>query len=1031
MDKGSAKKLIRETFERSFERDRFIYFAKNLLNKIDGSGSTVLKGNHLPDSYKPHIESLEYVGSYEDTEGSGLDVLIVQIKKETSLDRARAMQRNFISWYLNGGRSGVLRDASLVAFVSPSESEWRFSFVKMEYNFVKDKHGKSKVKEEFTPSHRYSFLVGESERSHTAQIQLLPLLENDGENPALAQIENLFNIEVVTKEFFEQYRGLCLDINDALVKLVEKDSKIRTDFEGKNIDTVEFSKILLGQVVFLYFLQKKGWFGVEREKNWGTGPKNFLRQLFKKKIGSYSNFFNDILEPLFYEALAMKRTHDYYEKLDCKIPFLNGGLFDPFKNYDWKNTDILLPNSLFSNGALNDQGDVGTGILDIFDRFNFTVIENEPLEKEVAVDPELLGKVFENLLGIKDHKSKGTYYTPREIVHYMCQESIAHYLEVELNGKVSRQDIEVLIRIRESDLKQALGVVKPGNKSERYSLKLPEAAFQNAKELDDSLARIKVCDPAVGSGAFLVGMMNEIVRIRNNLTISLNGDVDRFSYNFKRHAIYECLHGADIDSGAVEICKLRLWLSLVVDEESGDHIQPLPNLDYKIVTGNSLLGVINDLSEDLKFRKLKDLKDKYFYETNTDEKHRYRKLIGALISSISNEEKGFNFEMCFSEIFSNKNGFDVVISNPPYGAKIKSGELKEIKKNTNDTTNSNSAALFIDLGKNRFVSKTGTLSYIVPKSLLFSKLWFGLMKTLLDGTRNLVDVELAFKRVKLEQVVFVHNEALKSKTYMAKKFLGNCFVRETLISKEAVHFYKAWICDVSKKELELASNLNGQFIYFSDISQTKRGVGLQKIIQPNGDFPIIGGKNIFRYGKSDQKGYLNKAIIRKHSNKFSFMSQPKIISQDLIAHIQNPTPHIKIMSFYDERGNIFGLDTVQNTIITDARFSYEFILGILNSNFISWYTYKFIYCSAIRTMHLDNYYIGKIPIPDLSTKQQKSIIDLVKLILSLTGTDHYQNNLQLKARVNDYERQVNQIVYELYGLTTEGVRIVEYYFKSE
>ena len=167
MDKEPAKKLIRETFERSFAKDRFIYFVKNLLNKIDESGSTVLKGSHLPDSYKPHIESLEYVGSYEDSEGSGLDVLIVQLKKETSLDRARAMQRNFISWYLNGGRSGVLRDASLIAFVSPSENEWRFSFVKMDYKFVEDKHGKSKVKEEFTPSRRYSFLVGENENSHT------------------------------------------------------------------------------------------------------------------------------------------------------------------------------------------------------------------------------------------------------------------------------------------------------------------------------------------------------------------------------------------------------------------------------------------------------------------------------------------------------------------------------------------------------------------------------------------------------------------------------------------------------------------------------------------------------------------------------------------------------------------------------------------------------------------------------------------------------------------------------------------------
>ena len=124
-------------------------------------------------------------------------------------------------------------------------------------------------------------------------------------------------------------------------------------------------------------------------------------------------------------------------------PFLNGGLFDPINNYDWKETDILLPNDLFSNDYLTKEKDKGTGILDIFDRYNFTVKEDEP-EKEVAVDPEMLGKVFENLLEVKDRKSKGTYYTPREIVHYMCQESLMNYLATELDKKVSKKILKRL-----------------------------------------------------------------------------------------------------------------------------------------------------------------------------------------------------------------------------------------------------------------------------------------------------------------------------------------------------------------------------------------------------------------------------------------------------------------------------------------------------------------------------------------------------------------------------------------------------------
>ncbi|GAI39138.1 unnamed protein product, partial [marine sediment metagenome] len=238
---------------------------------------------------------------------------------------------------------------------------------------------------------------------------------------------------------------------ETLDELISKDSKIRSDFKTKNINTVDFSKKLLGQIVFLYFLQKKGWFGVARDADWGTGPKNFLRELFDGKHGKYKNFYNDILEPLFYEALRNDRSYDddYYRLFNCKIPFLNGGLFDPINNYDWVHTDINLPDDLFSNEIITKERDKGTGILDIFDRYNFTVKEDEPLEKEVAVDPEMLGKVFENLLEVKDRKSKGTYYTPREVVHYMCQQSLINYLATEMEEKVSKDDIEKLIKYGE------------------------------------------------------------------------------------------------------------------------------------------------------------------------------------------------------------------------------------------------------------------------------------------------------------------------------------------------------------------------------------------------------------------------------------------------------------------------------------------------------------------------------------------------------------------------------------------------------
>ena len=306
----------------------------------------------------------------------------------------------------------------------------------------------------------------------------------------------------------------------------------------------------MGQVVFIYFLQKKGWLGIEKNdagkfNEWGTGHKDFLKRLYNKDIVSYNNFFNDILEPLFYEALARDRENDkdYYSPFRCKIPFLNGGLFEPLGGYNWTDTDILIDNKIFGK------------IIETFDLYNFTVKEDEPLEKEVAIDPEMLGKVFENLLEVKDRKSKGAYYTPREIVYYMCQQSLINYLETRT------------------------GIMKEHIESFIYNGGTSTQIRDNKEKIDRLLKNIKVVDPAIGSGAFPVGMMMEIIKARSALTglFPKEEQPERTAYNFKRECIENSLYGVDIDPGAVDIAQLRLWLSLIVDEADIHKIKPLPN----------------------------------------------------------------------------------------------------------------------------------------------------------------------------------------------------------------------------------------------------------------------------------------------------------------------------------------------------------------------------------------------------------------------------------------------------------------------
>ena len=474
-------------------------------------------------------------------------------------------------------------------------------------------------------------------------------------------------------------------------------------------------------------------------------------------------------------------------------------------------TDICLPDSLFSNKNKTKEGDEGDGILDIFDRYNFTVREDEPLEKEVAIDPELLGKAYEKFNAIrpdnfeeykkalksgkkgeesKFNKQYGVYYTPREIVHYMCQQSLINYLFTECNtpspltgegkgegvilnlsetkGKnliPSKEDIETLIHYGEQIHENEARVESKGKETKTYFYKLSESIRKNASLIDQKLADIAVCDPAVGSGAFPVGMMSEIVKGRTVLTTFLppspnpshqgRGNYDesplplrerdrvrgeRTIYDFKRQCIEHSLYGVDIDPGAVEIAKLRLWLSLVVDEDDIKNIKPLPKLDYKIVCGNSLLGVEKNLFNDHLFLKLEKIKPLYFNETNPTKKQDFKKQIDELISQITDGHKEFDFEIYFSEVFHHKGGFDVLIANPPYISHDKILiEKKSLKKQYQSYEPfADIYCFFIEKGV-KLQNKKGILSFITSNSYLRAEYGAPLRK-LIRKENELLDI---------------------------------------------------------------------------------------------------------------------------------------------------------------------------------------------------------------------------------------------------------------------------------------------------
>ncbi len=407
---------------------------------------------------------------------------------------------------------------------------------------------------------------------------------------------------------------------------------------------------------------------------WGTGPKDFLRRLFDRQVAPYDNFFDELLEPLFYEALASDRgAGSYYSRFACRIPFLNGGLFEPVGDYNWAETRINLKNETFGQ------------IFSTFDLYNFTVREDEPLDKEVAVDPEMLGKVFENLLEVRDRKSKGAFYTPREIVHYMCQESLINYLDTAVNTVTrpllrpapEQADLFGRPRTRQAPLTE-----------EVYEERVPRADLAEFIRLGDAAQE------------------------HDAATAARERETD--AYDFKRHAIQESIYGVDIEESAVDIAKLRLWLSLIVDEDDYGTIKPLPNLEYKIVIGNSLLGVEETLFNNALFERLERLKGQYFGETRPQEKGRLKGDIAEIIRQLTRGEADFDFKVYFSEVFQEKGGFDIVIGNPPYVRQESLGTLKPVfKKNYSAYHGSADLyAYFIERGV-KLLGRRGTFCYIV------------------------------------------------------------------------------------------------------------------------------------------------------------------------------------------------------------------------------------------------------------------------------------------------------------------------------
>ena len=507
---------------------------------------------------------------------------IVEATVDGNLDlaRNRVGLRNVVTRFIDQAEYHGM----LATFRGADSTAYRFTFTARESAL--DETGQL-IKRETAPR-RYTYLLGPTESCRTPA-ERFEVLALKGDGAQLSDVIDAFSVEKLNKEFFADF---CKAFERLAGDIRKRNESISRD------DAVQEAQTILNRMLFLCFIQRKGWLNRRRD---------FLHAAFRehsRKNPDGTTFYTQFLHKLF---IKLSSEDAYFETLG-DLPFLNGGLF----------ADELASQSPEMLRRIRMK--IGNGVFehvfnDLLLAYNFTVHEDSPLSVEVAVDPEMLGKVFESLVlqleqsdtgGKTSRHDTGSYYTPRPIVHYLCREGLRGWLEQFPPNPKQAKDwparVEELLALDASD------GIDPGERAILDDCLTPE----EARALLDRLDTLRACDPAVGSGAFPVGLLHELVNLHRLCDTRSRGkdpvETDHdWLYDTKGRIIQRVLYGVDIQNRAVEICKLRLWLSLMVDYDLGvdvdncsqsafrtalKKIPALPNLDYKIRRANSLIDMV-------------------------------------------------------------------------------------------------------------------------------------------------------------------------------------------------------------------------------------------------------------------------------------------------------------------------------------------------------------------------------------------------------------------------------------------------------
>ena len=949
-----------------------------------------------------------WLGTITLSDEQTISIYEVELAESVDIERNRRGIRDMLlTAWRNNGNAGAF-----MFCYRKNESVLRFSYVSESWTFADD----GSYKKESTDTKRFTYLLGEGHRSRTA-IQQFEKLRDSA--LSLKDLTKAFSVEAVGDMFFKGYKQQYEDIIFHVTgkRMVKVGGKWEERQEGNPNAFImqqfarfanpekavrDYVKKLMGRLVFLQFLQKKGWLGVPVQGKWGDGDPEFIQNLFSS-CKDKDHFIDNVLEALFND-LNTERTNNLVSPAvgsRIRVPYLNGGLFEREAADE---TEFPLPAQYMQS------------LLDFFASYNFTIDENDPDDAEVGVDPEMLGRIFENLL--EDNKDKGAFYTPKEIVTYMCRESLIAYLQTDIEDEPTKEAIRQFVTTHDV---HALGT---------------NAKF--LQQVDDALKDVKICDPAIGSGAFPMGLLKELFLCRT----ALEGISQHQAAEIKKHIIQKNIYGVDIERGAVDIARLRFWLALIVDEETP---QALPNLDFKIMQGNSLLeqyksvdlstmtekkadesGMLSifDNMLDVFRLDLRKMLDEYY---NCTDHHKKQDLRARIIDNVkqqlreqsidldfgtldlSGNDQFFLWHTWFYDVFL-QGGFDIVIGNPPY-------VVVPVSLYANYEWNNDLYKIFFELSLKELCRSKGIVSMITPKFYLLNKddnkmrLYFMNRVDLLSiATCNPFDAVT-------ENVITIVRKDTPQNTcipYLDYDAELKSFVRYDDLDKEycktnkyneMTFGLKADIIPILQKMFDSGKSLGS-------LTESKRGAEVSKNFLRDNDSGIetLIGQDMRKYSISWSNTYLPTSH-KEYRRLRNFFESEAIYLRRVDSMLEAT---ISLGKHYGYNKNVYGIRRR-----LDCDYGIRYLLACINSKVVDfYYKKKFSTKKTDVFPEIQTYLYEQLPIPSASKDIQNRIENLVDEILTAKLQSH-------GVATTSQEQEVDNLFYHLYGLTYNEVLIVD------